>query len=52
MLDVSTVSVKEQVTIPVGIRRKLRLKSRDKVNFTEKNGEIVIINANRVVFED
>ena len=52
MLDVSTVSVKGQVTIPVGIRRKLRIKSGDKVIFAEKNGEIVVVNANRVVFED
>jgi len=52
MLDVSTVSVKGQVTIPVGIRRKLRIKGGDKVIFAEKNGEIVVVNANRVAFED
>jgi len=52
MLDVSTVSIKGQVTIPVGIRRKLRVKGGDKVIFAEKNGEIVVVNANRVAFED
>jgi len=52
MLDVSTVSVKGQVTIPVGIRRKLRIKGGDKVIFAEKNGEVVVVNANRVAFED
>ena len=52
MLDVSRVSVKGQVTIPVEIRRKLRLRSGDKVIFAEKNGEIVVVNANRVAFEE
>jgi len=52
MLDVSTVSIKGQVTIPVGIRKKLRVKGGDKVVFAEKNGEIVVVNANRVAFED
>ena len=52
MLDVSTVSIKGQVTIPVGIRRKLRIKGGDKIVFAEKNGEIVVVNANRVAFED
>lgn len=52
MLDVARISIKGQVTIPVEIRRKLRLKDGDKVVFMEKSGEIVLINSNRLAFED
>jgi len=52
MLDVARLSVKGQVTIPVGVRRKLSLKSGDKVVFMEKNGEIVLKSANRIAFEE
>lgn len=52
MLDVARVSVKGQVTIPIEIRRKLRLKEGDKVVFAEKSGDIVLINSNRLAFEE
>ena len=52
MLDVSRISVKGQVTIPVEIRRKLALKEGDKVVFMEKGGEIVLMNSNRLAFEE
>ena len=52
MLDVARLSVKGQVTIPVGVRRKLNLKSGDKVVFMEKSGEIVLKSANRIAFEE
>ena len=52
MLDVARVSVKGQVTIPVEIRRKLGLKGGDKVIFMEKSGEIVLMNSNRLAFEE
>jgi len=52
MLDVARVSVKGQVTIPVEIRRKLSLKDGDKVVFMEKSGEIILMNSNRLAFEE
>ena len=52
MLDVARLSVKGQVTIPVEIRRKLGLKDGDKVVFMEKSGEIVLMNPNRLAFEE
>ena len=52
MLDIARISVKGQVTIPVEISRKLGLKDGDKVVFMEKRGEIVLMNANRLAFEE
>ena len=52
MLDVARISVKGQVTIPVEIRKRLSLKEGDKVVFMEKSGEIVLMNSNRLAFED
>ena len=52
MLNVARISVKGQVTIPVEIRNKLKLKDGDKVVFMEKSGEIVLINSNRLAFEE
>ncbi|MCL1886119.1 MAG: AbrB/MazE/SpoVT family DNA-binding domain-containing protein [Dehalococcoidia bacterium] len=51
MLDVTKVSVKGQVTIPVEIRRKMNLRSGDRVVFMEKSGEIFLRNSNRLAFE-
>jgi AbrB family looped-hinge helix DNA binding protein len=52
MLDVAKISVKGQVTIPVEIRKKLKLKDGDKVVFMERSGEIVLMNSNRLAFQD
>lgn len=52
MLDIAKLSVKGQVTIPVEIRKKLSLKNGDKVVFMEKRGDIVLMNSNRLAFEE
>jgi AbrB family looped-hinge helix DNA binding protein len=52
MLDVSSVTSKGQVTIPVEIRRKLGVKSGDKVVFIEDRGRIVIANAAMVALKE
>ena len=52
MLDIAKLSVKGQVTIPVEIRKKLSLKNGDKVVFIEKRGDIVLMNSNRLAFEE
>ena len=50
-MDLARVSSKGQVTIPIEIRRMLGIKEGDKVVFTQKDGEIVLLNANRLAFQ-
>ena len=52
MSDISRISVKGQVTIPSEIRKRLKLKNGDKVAFLEKSGEIILMNSNRLAFEE
>jgi len=48
-MNVARVSANGQITVPVEIRRSLRLKSGDKVLFFKKdNGEIVVSNTSSV----
>lgn len=44
-MELAKVSANGQVTIPVEIRKKLQVKSGDKILFIEQDGEIVIRNA-------
>lgn len=43
------ITSKGQVTIPIGIRRKLGLKSGDAVAFVEKNGQVQLERADNGV---
>ncbi|MDR3176994.1 MAG: AbrB/MazE/SpoVT family DNA-binding domain-containing protein, partial [Desulfovibrio sp.] len=45
LMNLAKVSANGQVTVPVEVRRKLRLKEGDKLLFIERDGEIVINNA-------
>jgi len=46
MMNLAKVSANGQVTVPIEIRKKLRLKEGDKLLFIERgNGEVVIDNA-------
>ena len=51
-MDMARISVKGQVTIPIAIRKMLGLKEGDKVIFAEKEGNIVLLNSNRLAFEE
>jgi len=45
-MNLAKVSANGQITVPIEIRRKLKLKSGDKLLFFQKqNGEIVVSNA-------
>lgn len=44
-MNLAKVSANGQVTVPIEIRRKLRLREGDKLLFIEREGEIVINNA-------
>lgn len=49
MMELSKISARGQVTIPMNIREKLGLKEGEKVLFLEKeDGTIIIANPNRV----
>ncbi len=52
MMDMGRVSSKGQVTIPIEIRKKLGIKEGDKVIFLEKGNEIILVNSNRMAFEE
>lgn len=48
-MNLAKISTNGQITIPVEIRKKLLLKSGDKILFLQKrNGEIVIQNSSRL----
>ncbi len=49
-MEISRISSKGQVTIPIDIRKKLNLKEGDKVLFVEEEGKIFITNASLVAF--
>ena len=51
-MNVAVFSSGGQVTIPVGIRRKLGLRDGDKIVFAERGEEIVIDNSNRKVWKE
>lgn len=44
-MDLAKVSAKGQITIPVDIRKKLNLRTGDKVLFIEREGQITMVNA-------
>ena len=51
-MDVARLSTKGQVTIPIEIRKKLALKEGDKVVFVEQGNNVIILNSNRLAFEE
>ena len=52
VIDVSRVTLKGQITIPIEFRRKFGINEGDKVVFMEKDGMLVIVNSNRMAFEE
>ena len=47
-MDLATLTSKGQITIPAEIRKKLKLKTGDKVFFIEEKGKIYFENASQV----
>ena len=47
-MDLATITSKGQITIPADIRKKLKLKTGDKVFFVEEKGKIYFENASQV----
>ena len=49
-MEIATISGKGQITIPISIRKKLRLKAGDKIVIQEENGRFYFDNAALVAF--
>lgn len=49
MFEVAKLTSKGQITIPKDIRRKLGVKTGDKIVFIEEEGRIFIMNASEVL---
>lgn len=47
-MELAKVTSKGQITIPVQIRKKLKLKEGDKVFFSEEKGKVIFQNASHV----
>ena len=51
-MELAKITLRGQITIPAGIRKKLGVKDGDKVIFIEENGRIVMENSIRVALKD
>jgi len=51
MSQMATITSKMQLTLPVSVARKVGLKSGQKVSVSEKNGQIIITPAEKLVEE-
>ena len=52
-MNLARVSVNGQITVPIEIRRKLRVKDGDKLLFIEnRNGEIIIQNSSVIAIKE
>jgi len=47
-MELAKITSKGQITIPVQIRKKLKLKEGDKVFFYEEHGKVIFQNASQV----
>ena len=52
IIEMGRLSSKGQITIPASIRKILNIKEGSKVIFAQKDNNIVIVNSNRIAFED
>ncbi|PKO08791.1 MAG: AbrB/MazE/SpoVT family DNA-binding domain-containing protein [Chloroflexi bacterium HGW-Chloroflexi-2] len=43
-MELAKITSKGQITLPISIRRALKLKDGDKVAFIERNGQYILIN--------
>lgn len=49
-MEIAKITEKGQITIPVDIRKKLKLKGGDKVVFIEDGDKIIMVNAAKYAF--
>ena len=51
-MELAKITLRGQITIPVGIRKRLGVKDGDKVVFIEENGRVVMENSVKVALKD
>ena len=51
-MELAKITLRGQITIPAGIRKKLGVKDGDKVVFIEENGRIVMENSVMIALKD
>jgi len=51
-MELAKVTSKGQITIPIQIRKKLKLKEGDKVFFIEEKGKVIFQNASQVALNE
>jgi antitoxin PrlF len=51
-MELARITSKGQITIPIGIRKKLNLKEGDKVIFIEEGDKIVIANSSMIALKE
>ena len=51
-MNVARISAKGQITIPIEIRKRLGVQEGDKVVFIEKDDNIVLLNPNRLAWNE
>ena len=51
-MELAKITTKGQITLPINIRRTLKLNDGDKVAFIKKDGQYVVINPTILAFEN
>ena len=51
-MELAKITSKGQITLPINIRRSLKLNDGDKVAFIEQNGTYIIVNPTMLAFEN
>ena len=51
-MELAKITSKGQITIPCGIRAKMKLKTGDKILFFEENDKFFLQNSNSIVLSD
>ena len=51
-MELAKITLRGQITIPIGVRKKLGVKDGDKVVFIEENGRIIMENSVMVALKD
>ena len=51
-MELAKITYKGQITLPITIRRVLKLSDGDKVAFVEKDGQYVLVNPTMIAFEN
>ncbi len=51
-MELAKVTSKGQITIPISIRKKLRVKEGDKILFVEDDGKIILLNSSMAALQN